>query len=171
MSGLLIRQATPDDAPAVQAIYAHHVLHGTGTFEEVPPDIDEMSQRMAAVATQGLPWLVAALEDRIAGYAYASQFRPRSSYRFTVEDSVYISPDVMGRGIGTALLQSLIATCTQLDKRELLAVIGDSDNQASIRLHTNCGFQNVGTLKNVGLKFGRWLDVVMLQLPLNTSVR
>ncbi len=162
-----IRKATPQDAGAIQAIYAHHVLNGLGTFEEVPPDVAEMTARMASVAAQGMPWLVAESDGSIVAYAYAAPFRPRSAYRFTVENSVYVAPDRMGCGFGSRLLNSLVDECRSMGIREMLAVIGDSGNAGSISLHAKCGFEHQGLLKQVGLKFGRWIDVVIMQRTLS----
>ena len=162
-----VRAATASDVPVITAVYAHHVLHGLGTFEETPPDEHEMAERFLTVIGAGHPWLVA--EDKhgaILGYAYATPFRPRSAYRFTVENSVYVAPDAHRRGAGRALLEALIAACRTLGKREILAVIGDSGNAGSIGLHAACGFEHTGQFRNVGFKHGRWLDVVFMQKTL-----
>jgi L-amino acid N-acyltransferase YncA len=162
-----IRPATSDDAPAIQAIYAHHVLTGTGTFEIDPPDLADISARMAKVAARGWPWLVSVDEGgAVNGYAYAGPFRERAAYDATVEDSIYIAPSAIGQGIGRALLIAVLDACTRAGAKEMLAVIGDSDNQASIGLHRALGFEDVGILRNVGVKFGRTLDVVILQKSL-----
>ena len=161
-----IRPATADDAAAIQAIYAHHVLHGTATFEEVPPDLAEIARRQAEIASRGLPYSVAEAGGRVLGYAYAGPYRARSAYRFTLEDSIYLAPDATGRGLGRRLLERLIADCTAVGARQLVAVIGDSGNAASIALHERLGFAHAGTLRSVGFKFGRWLDTVQMQLPL-----
>lgn len=163
MSGLLLRDAAPADLPALQAIYAGHVLAGTASFEETAPGLAEMGERLAAIQHAGLPWLVAAVAGRVAGYAYASRFHARSAYRFTVEDSIYLAPEFQGRGIGRALLAELIGRCTALGLHQMVARIGDSANLASIRLHAAAGFTPAGTLEQVGFKFGRWLDVVHMQ--------
>lgn len=163
---LAIRPATPDDAPAIQAIYAHHVLTGTGTFEIDPPDLAEIAARMARVTAAGRPWLVAEDGGAILGYAYAGPFRERAAYAATVEDSIYLAPAALGRGLGRALLEALIAACRAAGAREMLAVIGDSENLASIGLHRALGFGDVGVLRRVGRKFGRDLDVVILQKSL-----
>ena len=147
-------------------IYAHHVLHGTASFEVDPPDLAEMKRRRAAVLDIGLPHLVAEREGRVMGYAYAGNWRPRPAYKFSVEDSVYIDKDAVGQGVGKALLPALIEQCTALGKRQMVAVIGDSAQTPSIRLHASCGFEMVGTLKNIGFKFGRWLDRVLMQREL-----
>ncbi len=163
---ITLRDATEADLPAVQAIYAHHVLHGTGTFEEEPPDLAEMTRRWREVRERGFPWLVAVAQGRVVGYAYANWFRARTAYRFTCEDSIYLAPDRCAQGLGTRLLAELIARCTAAGARQMLGVIGDSANQASVRLHARCGFTPVGTMRDVGLKFGRWLDVVIMQRTL-----
>lgn len=162
----LIRDARDDDMPAVQAIYAHHVLTGLASFEEVPPSAAEMTARRAHVLALGLPYLVAEREGTVVGYAYASTYRPRPAYRFTVEDSVYVAPGCGGQGIGGALLAALIARCESGPWRQMLAVIGDSDNAGSLALHRRLGFRPAGTLVSVGFKFGRWVDSVLMQRPL-----
>ena len=162
-----IRAATTHDIPAIQSIYAHHVLHGLGTFEAEPPDAAEMRARFDAITASGFPYLVA--EDpagRVIGYAYANLFRTRAAYRYTVEDSIYLAPDAMGRGLGKPLLQQLVTHCTALGLREMLAVIGDSANTGSIGVHRACGFMHVGTMTGVGRKFDRWVDVVVMQRTL-----
>lgn len=162
-----IRPATIADATAVQAVYAHHVAHGTGTFEEVAPSVDEMTTRIAAVLDRGLPYLVAAEDDGLAGFAYAGPFRLRSAYRYTVEDSVYVAPAATGRGVGRALLTALVGACEAAGLRQVVAVIGDSDNAASIGVHRACGFEHGGVLRGVGYKHGRFLDVVLMQRALD----
>ena len=164
---MLIRALTSPDIPAVQAIYAHHVNHGLGTFEEAPPSLDDMAGRAAAVQACGLPWLVAEEGGKVLGYAYAGPFRPRSAYRFTVEDSVYVAPEAAGRGVGKALLEAVIAHCEAMGLRQMIAVIGDSDNLASIGLHRACGFEFKTALSGVGFKFGQWVDIVWMQRALN----
>jgi phosphinothricin acetyltransferase len=164
---VIVRSASLDDAEGVAAIYGHHVLHSLGTFEETPPSVTEMSGRMEAVLSRGLPYLVAEDAGRILGFAYAGPFRPRAAYRYTAEDSVYIAPDQMGRGVGKALLGQVIAACEAMGLRQLLAVIGDSGNAGSIALHRSLGFQDSGIGRAVGFKHGRWLDIVTLQRPLN----
>lgn len=161
-----IRNALAADAAACQAIYAHHVLHGVGTFEEVPPTVEQMSGRMADVARRGLPWLVAEDDAGVRGYAYASPFRLRAAYRYTVEDSIYLAPDALGRGLGRALLGELIVRCEAEGLRQMVAVIGDSANAASIGLHRACGFEHRGTTPAVGFKHGRFVDVVWMQRAL-----
>ena len=161
-----IRPATPDDAGAIAAIYAHHVLHGTATFEELPPDAGELARRQAEIVGRGLPYLVAEAEGRLLGYAYAGPLRPRSAYRFSLEVSIYLDPAATGQGLGRRLLDRLIVDCTAAGARQMVAVIGDSGNAASIALHARAGFVHAGLLRSVGLKFGRWLDTVQMQRPL-----
>ena len=166
MSKLIVRASTEADVARCAEIYAHHVLHGTASFEVDPPDLGEMKRRRAAVLDVGLPHLVAEREGRVVGYAYAGNWRPRPAYKFSVEDSIYIDKDAVGRGVGKALLPVLIEQCTALGKRQMVAVIGDSAQTPSIRLHASFGFEMVGTLKNIGFKFGRWLDTVLMQREL-----
>ena len=163
---LLIRPSTEADLPAIQAIYAHAVMHGTGTFETDVPEIPEMTRRRSEVLSRSLPWLVAEQEGRVLGYAYANYFRPRMAYRFCLEDSIYLHPDAQGKGVGRLLLAELIARCEAAGARQMLAVIGDADNKGSIGLHTALGFTHTGVLKSSGWKFGRWLDVVLMQRQL-----
>ena len=164
-----IRDATPADLPEIQAIYAHHVLHGTGTFEEEPPSIEEMAVRYRKVVDHGWAWLVASDATGVLGFAYYSQFRDRSAYRYTAEDSIYIRDDVRGQGVGKALGARMIDIATQAGFRTMIAVIGDSENVGSIGVHASLGFQHVGTLRSAGLKFGRWLDVVQMQRTLGAG--
>jgi L-amino acid N-acyltransferase YncA len=166
MSQLEIRPAAVADLPSITDIYAHEVRFGTATFELIPPDLAEMTRRFHALVEGGFPYLVAVLDGRVIGYAYASAFRPRPAYRFTVENSVYLRPAIHRRGIGQQLLQRLIGECGARGFRQMIAVIGDSANAASVGVHSRCGFKMIGTHPNVGLKFGRWLDTVMMQLPL-----
>jgi phosphinothricin acetyltransferase len=162
-----LRPSREDDLVAIQAIYAHHVLTGLGSFEEVPPDVAEMARRRAATLALNLPYLVAEAEDgRVIGYAYAAPYRTRSAYRHTVEDSIYVAADAVRRGVGRALLAALIERCTALGYRQMVAVIGDSGNAGSINLHTSQGFVRTGLLPAVGCKFGRWVDSVLMQRPL-----
>jgi phosphinothricin acetyltransferase len=161
-----IREARDDDVVAIQSIYAHHVLHGLGTFETDPPDEAEMRSRWRQITAAGFPYLVAVEDGIVAGYAYVNYFRTRAAYRQTVEDSIYVAPAAMGRGVGRALLVALIERCSTLELQQMLAVIGDSGNVASIGLHAACGFEPVGTMKSVGRKFDRWVDVVIMQRAL-----
>ena len=166
MSAAEIRSATEADLPFVTGIYTHAVLHGTATFELIPPDLAEMTRRFRALMDGGFPYLVASLDGRVVGYAYAGPYRPRPAYRFTVENSVYLDPSIHRRGIGLGLMQRLIAECEARGYRQMIAVIGDSANAGSIGVHTKTGFTMIGTHPNVGLKFGRWLDTAMMQRPL-----
>jgi phosphinothricin acetyltransferase len=162
---MIIREIEPRDLPSVAAIYAHHVLFGFGSFEESPPSEEDIAGRIASVQTLGLPYLVAD-DGAVIGFAYASSFRSRPGYRFTAEDSVYVANDAMGRGVGRALLQTVIDRCANLGLRQLMAIIGDSDNAASIGLHRALGFSPIGVARNVGYKHGRWLDLVWMQRSL-----
>ena len=162
----LIRPCQTADLNAVTAIYAHHVTHGSGSFELEPPSLAEMKQRHENVVQLGLPWLVAYQGDEVLGFAYAGQFRPRPGFRYLVEDSVYIHPSHTGQGLGVALLAELIRLCEQAGKRQMLAVIGDSANAGSIALHARFGFRHAGVLQASGWKHGRWLDTVLMQKSL-----
>lgn len=166
MPSLEIRPAAAADLPSITDIYAHAVRFGTATFELVPPDLAEMTRRFRTLVDGGFPYFVAALGDSVVGYAYAGAYRPRPAYRFTVENSVYLQPAIHRRGIGLQLLQRLIGECEARGYRQMIAVIGDSANAASIGVHSSCGFQMIGTHPNVGFKFGRWLDTVMMQRAL-----
>ena len=166
MSSHEIRPATEADLPFVTKIYAHAVLHGTATFELTPPDLAEMTRRYRVLMDGAFPYLVAVLDGIVVGYAYAGAYRPRPAYRFTVENSIYLDPAIHRRGIGMKLMRRLIDDCETRGYRQMIAVIGDSANAGSIGLHSACGFQMIGTHPNVGLKFGRWLDTVMMQLAL-----
>ena len=166
---VLLRPCTPADLDAVRDIYAHAVAQGTGTFELEVPAADEMARRHRDVLSKGLPWLVAEQDSQLLGYAYATPFRPRPAYRFSVEDSIYLHPAAQGRGVGRLLLAELVSRCQAAGARQMLAVIGDSANQASIGLHRALGFEPSGTLQSVGWKFGRWLDVVLMQRPLGAG--
>jgi L-amino acid N-acyltransferase YncA len=161
-----VRDASGDDLGAVQEIYAHHVLHGLASFEEAPPPVEEMRARREAVLALALPYLVAEVDGRVAGYAYATLYRSRSAYRHSLEDSVYVRDGFAGRGIGAALLGELIARCERGPWRQMIAVIGDSANTPSIALHRKLGFREIGTLEAVGFKFGRWVDSVLMQRAL-----
>ncbi|MER2509599.1 MAG: N-acetyltransferase family protein [Amaricoccus sp.] len=165
----MIRPAEATDMAAIAEIYRHHVLTGVATFEEEPPAPEEMARRHAAVTGRGLPWLVAEAGGRLLGYAYAGPFHARSAYRFTLEDSVYLDPAATGRGLGTRLLDRLIVETTALGARQMVAVIGDSGNAASIALHARADFAHIGTSRSVGLKFGRWIDTVIMQRPLGAG--
>ncbi len=160
---MLVRAAIPDDAGAIQAIYSHHVRHGVGTFEEEPPDVAAVAARMRTGR-----WVIAQDGGDVVGYAYYGPYRPRSAYRFTVEDSVYVRADAAGRGIGSALLSALVEHATAAGMWQMVAAVGSSDNVASIALHERHGFVRVGVLTEVGVKLGRSLDVVLLQRTLGT---
>lgn len=166
-----LRAATPADIEAIAAIYRPAVLHGTASFELKPPDAAEMLRRFTDITGAGHPYLVAELDGRVAGYAYANAYRARPAYRFTVENSVYIAPEAQGQGIGALLLRALIEAATALGYRQMVAVIGDSRNHASIALHRSAGFAFSGIIHSVGYKHGRWLDSVIMQLPLGEGDR
>ena len=169
MSAVSTRPATPADIPAITRIYAHAVKHGTASFELDPPDEAEMARRMQALFDSGYPYVVAEIGGAIAGYAYAGSYRPRPAYRFSVEDSIYVDPKAQRRGVGRLLLAHLIEECERLGFRQIVAVIGDSAQTPSIELHRALGFRMVGTVENVGYKFGRWLDSVNMQRPLGAG--
>ncbi len=166
---LLVRPSEAADLPAITAIYAHAVAHGTASFELQPPDEAEMARRRGVLLDAGYPYLVAESEGRVLGYAYAGPYRPRAAYRSTVEDSIYVAPGGQGRGVGRALLSRLIAECEALDFRLMVAVIGDEASTGSIRLHASLGFQSVGVLPGIGYKHGRWLASVLMQRPLGAG--
>ena len=162
----LIRPSQTEDIPAIAAIYAHHVLHGTGTFEIDPPSPNDMAQRRLDVLAKGLPYLVAARGDQVMGFAYCNWFKPRPAYRFSAEDSIYLADEAMGQGLGRALLAELMTQAEKAGVRKLIAVIGDSANHGSIGVHRSAGFSMVGVLKSCGWKFDQWLDVVMMDKAL-----
>ncbi len=164
---MIVRPATEADAPALADIYGDAVLHGFGTFEEVAPSAADMDGRRRAVLDMGLPYLVAEDAGVVLGFAYAGPFRPRAAYRYTLEDSVYVAPDAKGRGVGRAVLTAVIAACEALGVRQLMAVIGDSENSGYIGLHRSLGFEQTGVGRSVGFKHGRWVDIVHMQKPLN----
>jgi L-amino acid N-acyltransferase YncA len=162
----IIRPSQTEDIPAIAAIYAHHVLHGTGTFEIDPPSPNDMAQRRADVLAKGLPYLVAAKGDQVLGFAYCNWFKPRPAYRFSAEDSIYLADEARGQGLGRALLAELMAQAEKAGVRKLIAVIGDSANHGSVGVHRSAGFSLVGVLKSCGWKFDQWLDVVMMDKAL-----
>ena len=164
--GVVIRDAGDGDLEAVLAIYAHHLLTGLASFEEEPPDLAEIARRRDAVVALGLPYLVAARAGVVSGFAYAGPFRPRPAYRNTVENSVYVAPDAAGSGLGRLLLGALVERCSAAGYRQMVAVIGDSQNEASIALHAAMGFRHIGVLSSTGFKFGRWVDTVLMQRSL-----
>lgn len=166
---MILRDVTEADLPSVAAIYGETVAHGTGSFEYDPPPVEEMAARWRAVTGWGLPYLCAEVDGRFAGYAAASLFRPRTGYRYTVEDSVYVADWAQGRGVGKALLNAVIARCEALGLRQMVAVIGDSGNVGSMALHRACGFEDAGVIRSVGWKHERWLDVVFMQRALGAG--
>ena len=165
----LIRPSLDTDVDALTAVYAHHVLHGTGTFETEPPGAAEMARRRQEVLARGLPWLVAEDGGRVVGFALCNWFKPRAAYRFSAEDSIYLHPEAQQRGLGRALLAELALQADHAGVRKLIAVIGDSANAASIGLHRSLGFDHVGTIGACGWKFGRWLDIVLMEKPLGAG--
>jgi len=166
-----IRPSCDDDIAAIAAIYAHHVLHGTGTFETTPPTEPEIAARRADVLARGLPWLVAEEGAAVVGFAYCQWFKPRPAYRFSAEDSIYLAPGASGRGLGRRLLAELAREAEAAGIRKLMAVIGDSANAASIGVHRALGFEPVGTMRSCGWKFGRWLDIVLMEKSLGAGDR
>lgn len=166
---LWLRDVVAQDAAVIAAIYAHHVLNCTGSFELDPPDMAEIAKRMETTTTAGFPYIVAELDGKITGYAYAGPYRPRPAYRFTAENSIYVHPDYIGSGVGSLLMAELIDRCEKLGLRQMVAVIGDSANTASLKLHRKFGFVETGLLKDIGYKFGRWLDVVLMQRNLGAG--
>lgn len=165
----LIRPSREDDLDAITRIYAHHVLYGTGTFETTPPTAAEMALRRADVLSKGLPWLVVEEAGQVLGYAYGNWFKPRPAYRFSVEDSIYLAPEAAGRGLGRALLAELLGTLERSGIRKVMAVIGDSANAGSVGVHTAAGFAHVGVMRSCGWKFGRWLDIVLMEKTLGAG--
>ena len=167
MSGdLLIRPSRDDDVAAIAGIYGHHVLHGVASFEEVPPSVEEMARRRADVIVRGFPYVVAERGGKVVGYCYSGPYRARIGYRFSIEDSIYIDANEVGRGIGRALLAEVIERSTELGYRQMIAVIGGSETLPSINLHKALGFTHIGTFTGIGFKFGRWIDSVYMQRPL-----
>ena len=169
MSAVSIRPATPADIPAITRIYASAVKHGTASFELEPPDEAEMARRQRTLLDSGYPYIVADIDDALAGYAYAGPYRPRPAYRFSVEDSIYVDPSAQRRGVGRVLLEHLIEECERRGFRQMIAVIGDSAQAPSIELHRALGFRMIGAVENVGYKFGRWLDSVNMQRALGAG--
>ncbi len=164
-----IRDSRDADVPAIARIYGYHVLHGLASFEEEAPDEAEMARRRADILAKGYPHLVAVANGQVLGYAYASAYRPRPAYRYTVENSIYVDHRARGGGIGSLLLPALIERCVAAGYRQMIAVIGDSGNAASIGLHARFGFRNVGTLRSIGFKHGRWVDSVLMQRELGAG--
>lgn len=171
MGHLVVRNSTDADVSAVHRIYAYHVLHGLASFEEEQPSVAELKRRRDGVIEQGLPYLVADIDGAVVGYSYAAPYRARSAYRYTVENSVYVDEGMTGKGVGRALLSALIARCEAGRWRQMVAVIGDSGNVASIRLHESLGFRLVGAFRAVGFKMGRWVDSVLMQRELGAGDR
>lgn len=163
---ITVRDATREDVAAIHAIYAYHVLHSVASFEEVPPGEVEMNRRREEILAKGFPYLVAERQGVVRGYGYCNSFRPRSAYRHTVEDSVYVAPDAVGQGFGRAVMREVIRRATALGMRQMMAVIGDSASGASIKMHESLGFHRVAVLKSVGFKLGRWVDGVIMQREL-----
>ncbi len=171
MRKMIIRASTEDDLGAIAAIYGHEVLNGLATFEEEPPQPEELGLRRRVILDLGLPYIVAEKDGDVAGYAYASGFRPRPAYRNSIENSVYVAPGHRGEGVGHALLSALIERCEQGPWRQMIAVIGDTGNAGSIRLHASLGFRKVGVVQSVGFKHGRWVDTVIMQRELGEGDR
>ncbi|MDP2220774.1 MAG: N-acetyltransferase family protein [Hydrogenophaga sp.] len=165
----LIRPSRDEDLDAITRIYGHHVLHGTGTFETTPPSTADMTTRRADVLAKGLPWLVVEDGGQVLGFAYGNWFKPRPAYRFSVEDSIYMAPEAAGKGLGRALLAELLAALERAGVRKVMAVIGDSANSGSIGVHRALGFEPAGVITSCGWKFGRWLDIVLMQKPLGAG--
>ena len=163
---LLIRPSCDEDIAAITAIYAHHVLHGTGTFETEAPGTSHIAARRANVLSKGLPYLVAVQDGEIAGFAYGNWFKPRPAYRYSVEDSIYLTPDLQRKGLGRALLAELLACCEAAGIRKVMAIVGDSANAGSVGVHRAVGFTQVGTIDACGWKFGAWRDIVIMQKTL-----
>ena len=166
---ITVRDVATRDLPIIESIYAHHVLNGLASFEDVPPGLAEIERRHRDITSRGLPYVVAELDGQVAAYAYASPYRARPAYRHTLEDSVYVDRDAVGRGLGRAALAAVIGRVTALGYRQMIAIIGGSGNAASIGLHQALGFQHAGTLRSVGFKFGRWVDSVLMQLSLGAG--
>tara|TARA_B100000686_G_scaffold143442_1_gene150974 strand:+ start:74 stop:589 length:516 start_codon:yes stop_codon:yes gene_type:complete len=163
---MLIRKATNKDMPTIQSIYAYHVKHGLSSWEETPPDLEELIHRRNSVLTDGFPYLVAEIDDDVLGFAYASKYRPRPAYRYCCEDSIYVANNAQRNGIGFALLDALIERCTDMQLRRMVAIIGNSANRASIGLHEKAGFMYVGTIPSCGFKHSKWVDQVIMQRAL-----
>lgn len=166
---LILRPSSEQDLAAITAIYGHHVLHGTGTFETTAPTEAEMSARRADVLAKGLPYLVAEQQGRVLGFAYCQWFKPRPAYRYSAEDSIYLHPEAAGKGVGKALLAALLHQAEAAGVRKLIAVIGDSANTGSIGVHRTLGFEQVGVIRSCGWKFGRWLDIVLMDKAIGSG--
>lgn len=170
MQDLVVRPVSDADMPAIQAIYAHHVRHGTASWELEPPTTEELTARRDAIRAMGLPYVIGERGGKIVGYASAGPYRVRPAYRFTVEDTIYVHPELAGAGVARPLLQRVIDDCTAAGRRQMIAVVGDSANLASIRFHEKMGFRRIGTITGIGWKFDRWLDSVLLQRALGSGV-
>lgn len=166
---ITLRDSEESDMAAIQAIYTYYVTRSCASFEETQPSVAEMIGRRAKTLARGLPYLVAETDGEVVGYTYAGPFRVRSAYRYTIEDSIYVAPGVVRRGVGATLLGGLVRRCTDLGYRQMIGIIGDSANQGSIGVHRKLGFRQEGVLRGVGLKFGRWIDVVIMHLPLGDA--
>lgn len=168
---IIVRPWQETDVPDITRIYAHHVLHGTASWELTPPDEAEMRRRAESVRAGAYPYIVAEIDGRVVGYAYANSYRPRPAYRFTVEHSIYIDNDVRRTGIGGVLMEALVDICTESGFRQMIAVIGDSENRQSICFHEKNGFAHAGKIDNIGFKFGRWLDQILMQRTLGEGAQ
>lgn len=166
MNSIRCRPSRESDIPAIQQIYSHYVRHSLATFETEPPDEEEIRRRRTEVTGKGLPHIVAEINGTVAGYAYAAPYRSRTAYRYTVEDSIYIHPSYVRRGLGRILLTEIVRVCQRNGYRQMVAIIGDSANTGSVGLHSDMGFEHIGILRSVGLKFGRWVDTVIMQRQL-----
>ena len=166
MTDVLVRPSVNDDIGAIQKIYKYEVLNGTATFDKVPPTEEELKDKRQTIIESGFPYLVAEKAGRVIGYSYVSLYRERSAYSKTVENAIYIDPDFRGMGVATKLLSALLPICKEIGLKQVIAVIGDSENNGSITLHKNFGFRKVGTMETVGFKFDRWIDVVLMQKSL-----
>lgn len=166
---ITLRDCEESDMAAIQAIYTYYVTRSCASFEEAPPSVEDMVGRRAKTLARGLPYLVAEADGEVVGYTYAGPFRVRSAYRYTIEDSIYVAPGVVRRGVGVALLGGLVRRCTDLGYRQMIGIIGDSANQGSIGVHRKMGFRQEGVLRGVGLKFGHWIDVVIMHRPLGDA--
>lgn len=168
---ITLRTATIEDVGVMTDIYAHHVLTGTGSFEEVPPTACVMLDRWQAREADKYPTLIAQINDQVAGFAYAGNYKPRAAYRYTVEDSIYVAAGHVGQGVGRTLLQALVDICIKAGYKQMMAVIGDSANRSSIALHERCGFLHIGTATGLGFKHDKWLDVIYMQRELSSITR
>ena len=169
LASIISRPVQNPDMPAIHRIYEDQVLNGVSSWEDEPPTLQEMTDRQTAITEKGFPYLVAEVDDRVMGYAYASSYRPRPGYRYTVENSIYVDKNARGSGIGRLLMEELVRQCEAVGYRQMVAVIGDSNNHTSIDFHKRMGFTHAGTISSIGFKFGRWMDSVIMQLPLGES--